>query len=175
MRQLAPFTLFTVLIIFFAIGLTKNPRLIPSPLIGKPLPLHQLVELQTPSNVIHTNNLKGENFVLNVWASWCGACLEEHSTLMNLADSQDVLIVGLNYKDNRSQAKHWLGENGNPYSQIWFDPAGEFGMELGVYGVPETFFVNQDGIIAYKHVGPLNRTVIASALALLDTSENAPL
>ena len=175
MRQLIPFSIFVVLIIFFAIGLTKDPRLIPSPLVGEPLPVRQLDELRSAGSPLLTNNLGGSNFILNVWASWCAACLEEHHLLMELATRNAIPIVGLNYKDTRKDASNWLDKNGNPYLQTWFDPDGEFGMELGVYGVPETFFVDKTGTIRHKHIGPLDRSNITKAIDLLNAEQNSPL
>ncbi len=175
MRQLIPFSIFIILIIFFAIGLTKDPRLIPSPLVGEPLPVRQLDELRTAETTLLTSNLIGSSFILNVWASWCAACLEEHHLLMELATQDAIPIVGLNYKDTRQDALKWLYKNGDPYLQTWFDPTGEFGMELGVYGVPETFFVDRTGTIRHKHIGPLDRGNIAKAIDILNAEQNSSL
>ena len=174
MRQLIPLAIFIILITFFAIGLTRDPRLIPSPLVGEPLPVRQLGELRSSETTLNTNNLVGSNFVLNVWASWCAACLEEHHLLMDLATREAIPIVGLNYKDTRKDASSWLRKNGNPYLQTWFDPNGEFGMELGVYGVPETFFVDKTGTIRHKHIGPLDRGNLANAIDMLNAKQNSP-
>ncbi len=168
-----PLSIFAILVIFFAIGLTKDPRLIPSPLVGEPLPVRQLDKLDSTEGTLHTNNLGGSNFILNVWASWCAACLEEHDLLMELATLNTIPIVGLNYKDTRKDASRWLYKNGNPYLQTWFDPNGQFGMELGVYGVPETFFVDKTGIIRHKHIGPLSRNSISQAIEILNTEQNS--
>ena len=175
MRQLIPLFVFVVLITFFAIGLTKDPRVIPSPLIGQSVPLYQLKRLLRPENEISTDNFMGSDFVLNVWASWCAACLEEHHLLMKLSEVADIPIVGLNYKDSRNEALQWWTENGNPYLQTWFDPQGKFGIELGVYGVPETFFIDKNGIIRHKHIGPLDSQTISAAMEILKTTKDLSL
>jgi len=132
-----------------------SPRDIPSPLIDKPLPAFDLPNLANPAERVKKSDLLGRVYLLNVWASWCAACREEHPLLMALARDKRVLIVGLNYKDERADALGWLQQFGNPYELSIADRDGRFGIDLGVYGVPETFVIDQVGVIRKKHIGPL--------------------
>jgi len=145
-----------VLLVFLGIGLTRNPRELPSPLIGKPVPQFSVQQLDAPGASVSPRDLLGRVWVLNVWASWCEACRIEHPDLMALSRSLDAPLVGLNYKDGRDDALRWLQRFGNPYRQSAFDPDGRVGIEFGVYGVPETFVIDKQGIIRMKHLGPLN-------------------
>ncbi|MCW9023131.1 MAG: DsbE family thiol:disulfide interchange protein [Gammaproteobacteria bacterium] len=156
-RFLIPLAIFIVLAIFLGIGLTLDPKHVPSPLIDKPAPAFQLPRLYEPEATISSNDFKGQVSIFNVWASWCGACRAEHPFLMKLAREKTINIYGLNYKDKSDDAKRWLVQyGGNPYKAIAYDENGRAGMDWGVYGVPETFLIDKKGMVRYKHVGPLD-------------------
>ena len=156
MRLLIPFGIFIVLIGFLGIGLGLNPRDVPSPLINKPAPDFELPMLAEPGESLGLEDFKADGVVLfNVWASWCVACRHEHPLLVSLARQNAIPIYGLNYKDERPAALQWLRQLGNPYKASAFDADGRVGIDRGVYGVPETFLVDAEGVIRYKHTGPL--------------------
>ncbi len=164
-RYLVPLGIFIVLAIFLGIGLTRDPKLVPSPLIGKPAPAFTLPRLYEPEKNFSNEDLAGKVSLLNVWASWCAACRSEHPFLMQLAGKNIITIYGLNYKDERDDAIRWLAQyGGNPYTVIGHDLNGRTGMDWGVYGVPETFVIDKKGVIRYKHVGPLQPEVWNSTL-----------
>ncbi len=141
-----------------------SPHDIPSPLIGKSLPAFSLPSLQEPKKIITPDSLRGRVFLLNVWASWCVACREEHPVLVELARQKAVPIVGLNYKDKREDGLGWLKQFGNPYETSIVDADGRAGIDLGVYGVPETFVIDKAGVIRYKQIGPITEDVWAEKL-----------
>ena len=159
-RFLIPFGLFVVVVGFLAVGLTLNPRELPSPLVGKPAPDFSLPQLHDPGKVISSNDLKGKVWLLNFWASWCGGCKEEHPVLINLAQSGAVPIYGMDYKDQRQEALTWLREWGNPYPVVAVDESGRIGINYGVYGVPETYVIDKAGVIRYKQIGPLREDIL---------------
>ncbi len=159
-RFLVPLGVFVVLIIFLLVGLTLNPREIPSPLIGKPAPAFRLVQLHNQAMTITPEELRGKVWLLNVWASWCAPCRQEHPLLVELARQNVVAIVGLNYKDERDTSIAWLQELGNPYLVSAYDHDGNVGIDWGVYGVPETFVIDKTGIIRHKITGALTPTHI---------------
>lgn len=150
-----PIALIALLGVLLWSGLSLDPRKIPSPLIGKPMPAFALPTLANPKRSLSPNDLRGRVYLLNVWASWCTACRQEHPVLLEIARQKDVPIVGLNYKDRRQDAQGWLKDLGDPYETSIVDPEGRFGIELGVYGVPETFVIDKEGVIRYKHIGPV--------------------
>lgn len=156
-----PIALFGLLGLLLAYALVEmksgeySPREIPSPLIGKPLPRFSLPSLDDPKRTVTTADLRGRVYLLNVWASWCVACREEHPLLVALAREQHVPIIGLNYKDERKDALGWLRDFGNPYEMSISDHSGRVGIDLGVYGVPETFLIDKAGIIRKKQIGPI--------------------
>jgi len=154
-RYLVPLAIFVVIVGFLGIGLTLNPREIPSPLIDKPAPGFTLAQLADPKKSLSQKDLLGQVWVLNVWASWCVACREEHPVLVELAKSKVVPIYGLNYKDKREDALAWLARFGDPYVLSIIDGDGRTGIDYGVYGVPETFVIDKQGVIRYKHIGPV--------------------
>ena len=154
-RTLIPLGVFVVLVVFLAIGLFRDPREVPSPLIDKPAPPFSLAQLHESSTVMTPGDLKGSVWLLNVWASWCVSCRQEHPLLVELGKSGVVPIYGLNYKDQRDAALKWLGEFGNPYQASLVDADGRVGIDYGVYGVPETFVIDRDGVIRYKQIGPI--------------------
>ena len=154
-RYLLPLGIFLVLVVFLGIGLGLNPREIPSPLIDKPAPAFDLVQLHEPGKSLTTKDMQGKVWLLNVWASWCVSCREEHPVLVALAKTRVVPIVGLNYKDQRPEALRWLQQFGDPYVMSIVDGDGRVGINFGVYGVPETFVIDKTGVIRYKQIGPV--------------------
>ena len=159
-RYLLPLALFVVLILLLAVGLRFDPRLVPSPLIDKPLPAFNLPKLKTPDDNIKSSDFQGDVVLLNVWASWCVACRVEHPLLIELSKNNEMLIYGVNYKDTRTDAMQWLQHFGDPYKASAFDQHGLTGIDLGVYGVPETYIMDRAGIIRYKHIGPITREAL---------------
>jgi len=152
---LLPLVAFVVLAVFLLRGLWLNPREVPSPLIGKPAPVFALPSLHKPDGQIATKDLLGQVWVLNVWASWCTPCRQEHPLFNDLATKKIAPIIGLNYKDESQAALKWLAELGDPYTQTVVDRDGRVGIDYGVYGVPETFIIDKQGVIRYKHIGPV--------------------
>ncbi|MDH4173414.1 MAG: DsbE family thiol:disulfide interchange protein [Betaproteobacteria bacterium] len=146
---------FVGLVVLLGVGLTLNPREVPSPLIGKPAPAFDLPLLHAPEKTFSHKDMLGKVWVLNVWASWCPPCLVEHPVITALAKSGLAPVVGLNYKDARDDALPWLKRNGDPYAFSVFDLNGRIGIDYGVYGVPETYVIDRLGVIRYKHIGPL--------------------
>jgi len=163
MRYAIPIGVFVALLAVLAVGLRLDPRLVPSPLIGKPLPEFSLPELSDEKQ-LSAESLHGTPLLLNVWASWCAACRVEHPLLVELARAGRVPIVGLNYKDTRVDALAWLDRYGNPYERTVFDQEGRLGLDLGVYGVPETFVLDGNGIIVRKITGPITPTILQKEL-----------
>jgi cytochrome c biogenesis protein CcmG/thiol:disulfide interchange protein DsbE len=160
LRYLGPLAIFALLAAFLYRGLSLDPKLVPSPLVGKPVPAFTLTRLDDPAATISDADFKGKVSLLNVWATWCVSCRQEHEVLVQLARSGQVDIYGLNYKDNREDAKRWLVRLGNPYVANAFDSDGRVGIDWGVYGAPETFIIDREGIIRHKHIGPLTNEII---------------
>ena len=154
-KLLLPLGVFIVLCAFLLVGLWRDPREVPSPLIGKPAPAFTLAQLHEPAKSFGPADLKGQVWLLNVWASWCVSCRDEHPLLVELAKSKLVPIVGLDYKDESAAGKRWLEQNGDPYTVSVVDRDGRVGIDWGVYGVPETFVVDKAGVIRYKQIGPI--------------------
>lgn len=153
-----PVILFILMGVVFWIGLGKEDKTsLPSPLIGKPFPQFQLGVVED-GRTLTTEDLKGAPVLVNVWATWCPTCKAEHTFLNQLA-AEGVRIIGINYKDDVAKARDWLAAFGNPYAYNLSDPDGKLGLELGVYGAPETFLVDSDGVIRAKHIGDLNPQV----------------
>lgn len=163
-RYLLPLAGFIILVGFLAAGLKLDPKEIPSPLINKPAPVFSVPTLFDAEQSIGTEQLRGQVWLLNVWASWCAACRQEHPLLNELAGQDVLAIVGLNYKDKRNDAINWLGELGNPYTIIAYDLKGDVGIDFGVYGVPESFLIDKKGQIRYKQIGPFTEESIQQAL-----------
>ena len=155
LKFLVPLAIFIVLVGFLAVGLTRDPREVPSPFIGKPAPAFQLTQLHEPGRDFRPTDMKGKVWLLNVWASWCVSCRVEHPLLVDMAKRNLVPIVGLNYKDGREDGKRWLEQFGNPYTLSVWDNDGRVGIDYGVYGVPETFLIDGQGVIRYKQIGPV--------------------
>ena len=150
---------FAALVALLAVGLTLNPREVPSPLIGKPAPGFELPLLHASDKTFSQKDMLGRVWILNVWASWCPPCLVEHPVVTELARSGLAPVVGLNYKDAREDALPWLKRNGDPYQLSVYDAAGRIALDYGVYGVPETYVIDRRGVIRYKHIGPLTPEV----------------
>ena len=147
--------MFLCLAALLAVGLNLNPREVPSPLVGKAAPDFSLPQLQNPEAAAGPADMRGQVWLLNVWASWCVSCRAEHNVLVRLAENHGAKIVGLNYKDKAEDAKQWLQERGDPYVFSAWDSLGKAGLDWGVYGVPETFVIDAEGVIRHKHIGPL--------------------
>jgi cytochrome c biogenesis protein CcmG, thiol:disulfide interchange protein DsbE len=160
LRYLAPLLLFGLLAALLLRGLSLDPKLVPSPLIGKTMPAFRLARLEDPSMTLSDSDLRGKVSMLNVWATWCVSCRAEHKVLLQLANTGKVNLYGLDYKDDRNDAKRWLSQLGNPYRANAFDENGRVGINWGVYGTPETFIMDRQGIIRHKHIGPLTREVL---------------
>lgn len=154
-RFLLPLVAFIVLVFFLGVGLNLKPREVPSPLIDKPAPAFRVPQLHDEAKTIAQDDMRGKVWLLNVWASWCVTCREEHPLLVEFAQQNLVPIYGLNYKDKREDAIAWLTERGNPYVASAHDREGNVGIDWGVYGVPETFVIDKLGIIRYKQIGPV--------------------
>jgi cytochrome c biogenesis protein CcmG/thiol:disulfide interchange protein DsbE len=158
-KFIIPLILFAAIGALLWVGLSLDPRKIPSPLVGKPLPAFQLTTVADAKRTVSHESLRGRVYLLNVWASWCTSCRQEHPLLIELTQAKVVPIIGLNYKDKREDAAAYLANLGNPYEMSLSDPDGRTGIELGVYGTPETFVVDKAGIIRHKHVGPITPEV----------------
>jgi cytochrome c biogenesis protein CcmG, thiol:disulfide interchange protein DsbE len=158
-----PLAGFVVLAGFLGFGLTLNPREVPSPLIGKPAPAFDLPTLAEPGRSFSVKETQGKVWLLNVWASWCTPCLEEHPLIVKLA-KDGVPVYGLNYKDKQDAAVAWLKRHGDPYVLSVVDASGRVGIDYGVYGTPETYLIDKQGVIRFKHVGPLSPQVIERTL-----------
>jgi cytochrome c biogenesis protein CcmG/thiol:disulfide interchange protein DsbE len=154
-RYVIPLVLFVVLVVFLAIGLGRDPHEVPSPLINKPAPAFRLAQLKDPSKTFSAEEMKGKVWVLNVWASWCFSCRDEHPFLLEYARSGALPIYGLNSKDRPEDALAWLGELGDPYVLSVSDLDGRVGIDYGVYGAPETYLIDRSGVIRFKQIGPV--------------------
>ncbi len=155
LRYLIPLGLFLVLVVFLAIGLTREPNKLPSALLNKPAPTFRLPQLDDPAETFSAEDMRGKVWLMNVWASWCVSCRDEHPYLLEYAKSGAVLIYGFNYKDKREDALSWLEELGDPYVLSAVDLDGRVGMDYGVYGAPETYVIDKSGTIRLKHVGAM--------------------
>lgn len=155
-KFIIPIGLFALLGLLLAYGLKLDPHKIPSPLVGKPLPAFSLPTLENPDKSFANTDLQGRVVLINVWASWCVACKQEHPVLMALAATKQVPLIGLNYKDKRADALQVLKTDGNPYDLSIVDADGRVGIDWGVYGVPETFVIDRQGVIRYKYIGPIS-------------------
>jgi len=173
--KLLPLVLFLALAGFLAKGLTLNPQELPSPLIDKPAPEFSVGMLPEGSGEFVSTSLNGKVWVLNVWASWCGPCVQEHPYIVQLAEQRSTPVVGLNYKDQPGDAQQWLVRLGNPFTVVLDDRLGDVGLDWGVYGVPETFVIDKQGRVRYKHVGPLDKpSLVDIVIPIIDELELEP-
>ena len=163
-RFLIPLFAFIALVVFLAIGLTHNPRDIPSPFIGKAAPEFSLPMLDSPAMKFNSADMKGKVWILNVWASWCVTCRAEHQVWNTLTAMEKINLVGLNYKNEVPEARAWLKQHGNPYLFCVSDLAGQVGIDWGVYAVPETFVIDKQGIVRFKQIGAVTHEVIVEKI-----------
>ena len=170
---LIPLAIFIAMLGFLGVGLKLDPREVPSPLIDKPAPVFRLQTLESPSRLMSSDEMRGQVWLLNVWASWCAGCREEHPILVEFAKTRAVPIYGLDYKDQPDDARRWLANFGNPYVASVSDPDGRTGIEFGVYGVPETFVIDKAGIIRHKQIGPITPEVLRDTILPLVKKLNA--
>lgn len=159
-----PALVLLALIGLFAKGLFINPTIVASPLIGKPAPAFSLPALKDPQQTLTQATFQGQVYLLNVWGSWCVACRDEHQALLDFAAQHVLPIYGLDYKDERSAAQDMLAKQGDPYTAVAFDASGDVGINWGVYGAPETFLVDKQGVIRHKYIGPLSGSIIRDDL-----------
>lgn len=158
-KFLLPLLAFLLLVGLFVIGLTKDPSRIPSPLVGNPAPEYALPSLRDPAVMTGSADFAGQVALVNIWATWCPGCRQEHGFLMELAAEDILPIYGLNWRDNRPDALKWLQALGNPYVHSAFDVDGRVGIDWGAYGAPETFLVDKNGMVVHKHIAPLTREI----------------
>lgn len=156
---LIPLVLFLGLVLFLFVGLRRDPHEVPSPLINKSAPLFQLPQLKEPAKTFSSQDMRGKVWLINFWGTWCIACREEHPLLVEYARQGLIPIYGVDYKDDRAAAVQWLEEFGNPYEGIAFDVDGRTSIDYGVYGAPETFLIDKNGVIRFKQIGPVTREV----------------
>jgi len=159
-KALIPLGLFIVLVVFLAIGLTRDPHEVPSPLIGKAAPMFSAPRLPATEQQFSSKDMLGQVWLLNTWASWCVACRQEHPILVEFAKTKTFPIVGLDYKDQDSEGLKWLARLGNPYDHTVTDKDGRIGIDFGVYGVPESFLIDKAGVIRYKQIGPITEDAL---------------
>ena len=173
MKKIIPLILFLVIAAFLFLSLNSNPSKLPSPLLGKMFPSIEGKDFYTDETVKTSELFADKMTLVNVWASWCTTCRKEHEMIMNIAKKTDLQLIGVSYKDTKADGKKYLEVMGNPFDLIIFDPNGKIGMDLGVYATPETFLVNQDGLILYKHIGEVNSRVWEDNFAIhLNKSES---
>ncbi|MBV8032354.1 MAG: DsbE family thiol:disulfide interchange protein [Betaproteobacteria bacterium] len=163
-RLLVTLAIFGALVLLLAVGLTRDPREVPSPLIGKAAPAFSLPLLHEPGKVFSSKEQLGKVWIFNVWASWCEACRDEHPVILEFAKSGVVPVYGLDYKDKREDGLRWLARYGDPYLASFFDAEGKVGIDYGVYGVPETYVIDKKGIIRFKQIGAVTPEVLAKKI-----------
>ena len=183
-RFLWPLIGFIVLVALLAVGLGLNPRDVPSPLVGKPTPMFSLAQVEAPDKLFSPKDMAGKVWLLNVWSTWCVSCREEHPVLVEMAKSGSVTLIGLNYKEVSGdgslnadkmtpeaeralaleRAREWLHTHGNPYQLSVLDLDGRVGIDFGVYGVPETYVIDKNGLIRMKHTGPISPDIFSSKI-----------
>lgn len=170
MRYLLPLAIFLLIAFLLWRGLALDPRAVPSPLVGKPAPAFSVPLLSDPSQTLSTTALRGQVYLLNVWGSWCVSCREEHPVLVELAQRKALPIYGLNWKDKYEDAVAWLQRFGDPYVASGVDRDGRVAIDFGVYGAPETYLIDREGVIRFKHTGPLTRRVLEETILPLAAS-----
>ena len=159
MKKFIPLILFLFIAIFLYFSLNSNSSKLPSPLLGKMFPNVEAKDFYSDESVLLTDLFSDNISLVNVWASWCVTCRQEHQMMMKIANNKDLQLIGINYKDTRADGERYLEVMGNPFDVIVFDPSGKIGLDLGVYATPETFLVNQKGVILYKHIGAIDSKV----------------
>ncbi|HET9679203.1 MAG TPA: DsbE family thiol:disulfide interchange protein [Gammaproteobacteria bacterium] len=159
-RYLIPVGVLAALVVALWFGLYRDPRLVPSPLIDKPAPSFALPGLYKPEHTFTESIFKGQVSLLNVWGTWCVGCRIEHNTWLAFVQNSNIPVIGLNWRDKRAEAINWLKEGGDPYSVVLYDPNSKTTIDYGVYGAPETFLIDAQGIIRYKHIGPMTPDVL---------------
>jgi cytochrome c biogenesis protein CcmG/thiol:disulfide interchange protein DsbE len=167
LRFILPLAIFLLIAFFLWRGLALNPREVPSPLIGKPVPAFHVPVLGDPSKSLSATDLRGKVYLLNVWGSWCVSCRDEHPVLVELSKRGTIPLYGLNWKDKREDAIAWLQRFGDPYVVSGVDREGKVAIDFGVYGAPETYLVDREGIIRFKQTGPLTWKLIEERIAPL--------
>ena len=159
MKKILPLLVFLVVGVFLFLSLNSDPNKLPSPLVGKKFPIIEGTDFYS-NETVKLNDLMDNNLALvNVWASWCVTCRKEHQVIMNIATKNNLKLIGINYKDTKSDGEEYLKVMGNPFDEIVFDPNGEIGMELGVYATPETFLISREGLIIHKHIGEITKEI----------------
>jgi len=159
MKKILPLFVFIVVGVFLFLSLNSDPNKLPSPLVGKKFPIIEGTDFYS-NETVKLNDLMDNNLALvNVWASWCVTCRKEHQVIMNIAENINLKLIGINYKDTKSDGEEYLKVMGNPFDEIVFDPNGEIGMELGVYATPETFLISREGLIIHKHIGEITKEI----------------
>ncbi|HNV87716.1 MAG TPA: DsbE family thiol:disulfide interchange protein [Methylotenera sp.] len=166
-KFLLPLVLFLIAVGFLFKGLFLDPREVPSPLVGKPAPSFQAPVLGEAGKTFNSDDMKGQVWLLNVWASWCAACREEHPVLMAMEKTGQIATYGLDYKDTDAEAQAVLKEHGNPYKVVATDADGKIGIDYGVYGVPETYVIDKTGVIRYKQIGPITEEILLTKIVPL--------
>ena len=156
MNKVIPLIIFLVIGIFLFLSLNSDPKKLPSPLVGKSFPVIEGADFYTNEKVKFKDLMDNQVSLVNVWASWCTTCRKEHQMITNIAKNNDIKLIGINYKDTRSNGEDYLKVMGNPFDEIVFDPKGKIGMELGVYATPETFLISEEGLIIHKHIGEIS-------------------
>jgi cytochrome c biogenesis protein CcmG, thiol:disulfide interchange protein DsbE len=159
MRKIIPLVIFIIIGIFLFLSLNSNPNKLPSPLVGKMIPELEGKDFFTNESVKLNDLMENQMALVNVWASWCVTCRKEHPMIMNIANNDNLKLIGINYKDQKNKGQKYLEIMGNPFDEIIYDPEGRIGMELGVYATPETFLIDKEGLVLYKHIGEITPEV----------------
>jgi len=158
-NKLIPLIVFIILVIFLFLSLNSSPNRLPSPLIGKMFPVLEGADFYTNQKVNLNDLMANQLTLVNVWASWCITCRKEHQMIMDISQNNNLKLIGINYKDTKVDAEEYLKVKGKPFDEVIFDPKGKIGMDLGVYATPETFIINKEGLIIYKHIGEITKEV----------------
>ena len=159
MKKILPLLVFLVVGVFLFLSLNSDPNKLPSPLVGKKFPIIEGNDFYSNETVKLNDLMDNKLALVNVWASWCVTCRKEHQVIMNIAKNNNLKLIGINYKDTKSDGEEYLKVMGNPFDEIVFDPNGEIGMELGVYATPETFLISREGLIIHKHIGEITKEI----------------
>ena len=159
MKKILPLLVFLVVGVFLFLSLNSDPNKLPSPLVGKKFPIIEGNDFYSNETVKLNDLMDNKLALVNVWASWCVTCRKEHQVIMNIAKNNNLKLIGINYKDTKSDGREYLKVMGNPFDEIVFDPNGEIGMELGVYATPETFLISREGLIIHKHIGEITKEI----------------